>query len=168
MKRASTTSMTGIAAGLLTLAQAALAQDLVTTRVLSLDMARDIATAAIEACRKQGYQVSVAVTDRSGDPLVILRDIYSNRYLTQIALGKANAVVMSNVSSAELRRNRGDMVNELNLLEGVLVLDGGLPVQVAGSLVGAVGVSGAPSGQVDEGCARKGIDAVQEILDFAE
>ncbi|MGD2112357.1 MAG: heme-binding protein [Gammaproteobacteria bacterium] len=168
MKQASLVSTTAMAAGLLALVQTAVAQDLVNARILALDMARDIASAAIEACRKDGYQVSVAVTDRSGDPLVILRDIYSNRYLTKIALGKANAVVMSNVSSAELRRNRGDMVNELNLLDGILVLDGGLPVQVAGSLVGAVGVSGAPTGEVDEMCARKGIDAVQERLDFAD
>jgi len=144
------------------------AQGLVDVKLLSLDLARDIAEAAIESCRKSGYQVSVVVSDRSGEPLVVMRDIYSNRYFTELALGKTNAVIMANTSSAELRRNRPDMVNELNLLDGVMVLAGGVPVQVAGSLVGAVGVSGAPGGDLDEACARAGVEAVRETLEFGD
>lgn len=144
------------------------AAGLVQVKLLSLDMARTIGEAAIEACRKDGYQVSVVVTNRSGEPLVVMRDIYSNRYFTQLALGKANAVIMANTSSAQLRQNRPDMVNELNLLDGVMVLAGGVPVQVAGSLVGAVGVSGAPGGDLDESCASAGVEAVQDELDFAD
>ena len=163
------TGITGILAGLLlTTAAPACAEGLVKVRLLSLDMARTIAEAALEACRKDGYQVSVVVADRSGEPLVIMRDIYSNRYFTQLALGKTNAVVMANTTSAQLRRNRPDMVNELNLLDGVLVLAGGVPVQAAGSLVGAVGVSGAPGGDLDEACARAGAEAVREELEFAD
>lgn len=144
------------------------AQGLVTTKLLSLDMAQSIAEAAIKACRKDGYQVSVVVTDRSGEPMVVMRDVYSNRYFTELAHGKTNAVIMGNTSSADLRSNRADMVNELNLLDGVMVLAGGLPVQVAGSLVGAVGVSGAPGGDLDEACARAGIEAVEEELEFSD
>jgi uncharacterized protein GlcG (DUF336 family) len=162
-------SLTGsLLAGLVTIVSGSVQAELLTTKLLPLDMARDIASSAIEACRKDGYQVSVVVTDRSGEPLVVMRDVYSNRYFTQLAQGKANAVILANTSSAELRRNRADMVNELNLLDGVMVLAGGLPVQAAGSLLGAVGVSGAPGGDKDEACARAGIEAVQEDLEFAD
>jgi uncharacterized protein GlcG (DUF336 family) len=162
-------SLTGsLLAGLVTVVSASVQAELLTTKLLPLDMARAIASSAIEACRKDGYQVSVVVTDRSGEALVVMRDVYSNRYFTQLAQGKANAVIMANTSSAELRRNRADMVNELNLLDGVKVLAGGLPVQAAGSLLGAVGVSGAPGGDLDEACARAGIEAVQEDLEFAD
>ena len=157
-----------VAGLLLTMVGPASAAGLVKVKLLSVDMARTIAGAALEACRKDAYQVSVVVTDRGGEPLVVMRDIYSNRYFTQLALGKTNAVIMANTTSAELRRNRPDMVNELNLLDGVMVLAGGVPVQVAGSLVGAVGVSGAPGGDLDEACARAGVEAVQEELEFAE
>jgi uncharacterized protein GlcG (DUF336 family) len=161
--------LAGMTAGLLLMSTAPVgAEVLVQAKLLSLDMARTIAGAAIEACRKDGYQVSVVVTDRSGEPLVIMRDVYSNRYFTQLAHGKTQAVLMANTTSAELRKNRADMVNELNLLDGVMVLAGGVPVQVAGSLVGAVGVSGAPGGDLDEACAQAGVDAVQDELDFAE
>jgi uncharacterized protein GlcG (DUF336 family) len=150
------------------LALPAAADDVIAVKLMTLELARDIATAAVDACRKDGYQVSVVVVDRSGRTQVVLRDVFANQYMTQLAQGKANAVILSGTSSAELRNNRADIADELNLLEDVLVLDGGLPVRVAGSVIGAVGVSGAPGGDKDAACAQRGIDAVQERLDFAD
>ena len=144
------------------------AEDVVPSRLMGLDLARDIAQGAIDHCRKDGYQISVVVTDRSGDALVVMRDVFVSKYMTQLAHGKANAVVLSNTSSAEVRVNMARIRDELNLLEGVLLMDGGLPIRVAGSLIGAVSVSGAPGGDKDEACAQQGIEAVQERLDFAD
>ena len=144
------------------------ASDLVPTRLLGLELARDIAGAAVEACRKDGYQVAVVVSDRSGDPVVILRDVFVSKYMVQIAQNKTNAVVMSNSSSGELRTNMARIRDELNELDGVLLMEGGVPIRFNGSLIGAVGVSGAPGGDKDEACARKGVEAVQERLDFAD
>ena len=150
------------------LALPAAAEDVIAVKLMTLELARDIASAAVDACRKDGYQVSVVVVDRSGRTQVVLRDVFANQYMTQLAQGKANAVILSGTSSAELRNNRADIADELNLLEDVLVLDGGLPVRVAGSVIGAVGVSGAPGGDKDAACAQRAIDAVQERLDFAD
>lgn len=147
------------------LALPAAAEDVITVKLMTLELARDIATAALDACRKDGYQVSVVVVDRSGRIQVVLRDVFANQYMTQLAQAKANAVILSGTSSAELRNNRADIADELNLLQDLLVLDGGLPVRVAGSVIGAVGVSGAPGGDKDAACAQRGIDAVQERLD---
>jgi uncharacterized protein GlcG (DUF336 family) len=85
-----------------------------------------------------------------------------------IAEGKANAVVLSGVSTRELAENQADILDELNLLEGVLILRGGVPIRAAGSLIGAIGVSGAPGGDKDEACALKGLESVEERLEFAE
>ena len=150
------------------LALPAAAEDVIDVKLMTLELARDIATGAVDACRKDGYQVSVVVVDRSGRTQVVLRDVFANQYLTQLAQGKANAVILSGTSSGELRNNRADIADELNLLEDLLVLDGGLPIRVAGSVIGAVGVSGAPGGDKDAACAQRGIDAVQERLDFAD
>ena len=146
----------------------AIAGDVVSVKLMTLELARDIAQGAIDACRKDGYQVSVVVVDRSGRTQVLMRDVFANQYLTELALGKANAVILSGTGSGALRENRADIAAELNLLDNLLVLDGGLPIQVAGSLVGAVGVSGAPGGDRDAACAQHGIDTVQERLDFAD
>ena len=147
---------------------AAMTEDVVGVKLMTLEVASDIATAAVEACRKDGYQVSVVVVDRAARTQVVMRDVFANQYFTQLAQGKANAVILSGTGSGELRVNRADIADELNLLEGILVLDGGLPIRVAGSIIGAVGVSGAPGGDLDAACAQRGIDAVQERLDFAD
>ena len=150
------------------LAQAVPAADLIPAKLMSLDLARDIAQGTIDACRKDGYQIAVVVTDRSGHPLVVMRDVFASDYMRQIAHSKSNAVVLSHMNSGDMRRDLADIVPELNHLPGLLVMRGGLPVRVAGSIIGAVGVSGAPGGELDEACAQKGIDAVQDRLDFAD
>jgi uncharacterized protein GlcG (DUF336 family) len=146
----------------------AVAGDVVNVKLMTLELARDIAMGAVDACRKDGYQVSVVVVDRSGRSQVVMRDVFANQYMTQLAQGKANAVILSGTGSGELRINRADIADELNLLDDLLVLDGGLPIRVAGSVIGAVGVSGAPGGDLDAACAQRGIDSVQERLDFAD
>ena len=146
----------------------AFAEDVVPSRLLGLDLARDIAQGAIDACRKDGYQVSAVVTDRSGDDVVVMRDVFSSKYMMQLARNKANAVVMSGLASGEVRENMARIRDELNELDGVLLIEGGVPISVAGSMIGAVGVSGAPGGDKDAACARRGIEAVQERLDFAD
>jgi uncharacterized protein GlcG (DUF336 family) len=152
----------------LSLASGAFAEDVVPSRLLGLDLARDIAQGAIDACRKEGFQVAAVVTDRSGDAVVVMRDVFTSKYMMQLAHNKANAVVMSGLPSGELRENMARIRDEFNELDGVLLLEGGLPIRVAGSMIGAVGVSGAPGGDKDAACAQRGLDAVQERLEFAD
>ncbi len=144
------------------------AEDVVPARLLGLDLARDIAQGAIDACRKDGYQVAAVVTDRSGDAVVVMRDVFTSKYMMELAHNKANAVVMSGLASGEVRDNMARIRDELNELDGVLLVEGGLPIRVAGSMIGAIGVSGAPGGDKDAACARRGLEAVVERLEFAD
>ena len=113
--------------------------DVLESRVMTLKLATDIAVAAVKSCRDAGYQVSAVVVDRSGAPQVVMRDVYASRFTVEIAERKANAVVLSGVSSSEFRVNRADVVSEMNEVDGILVLDGAVPVRAAGTLLGAVG-----------------------------
>jgi uncharacterized protein GlcG (DUF336 family) len=135
---------------------------------MSAALARDIAQHALEACQGKGYQVTAVVVDRDGIPQAMTRDVYASRFTIQIAREKANAVVLSGVASGEFRRNRADIREEMNHVNGVLMLQGALPIRVGGALVGALGVSGAPGGDKDEECARAALDAVRERLEFAQ
>jgi uncharacterized protein GlcG (DUF336 family) len=54
----------------------------------------------------------------------------------------------------------------LRQLPGVVIIGGGMIVEASGSLVGAVGVSGAPGGDSDDACAKAGIEAIRDKLDF--
>lgn len=144
------------------------AADTITVKRMSMELASDVAKAAVEECRKRGYQVSAVVVDRNGIPQVMMRDVLSNRFTIQIAEEKANAVILSGVSSSEFRKNRADIRQEMNHVDGIIVLEGGMPIRAGGSLLGAVGVSGAPGGDIDEACARKAVESVQERLEFAD
>ena len=135
---------------------------------MTLELAADIARAAVDACRADGWQVTAVVVDRSGIPQAMLRDLNASRFTIQIATEKANAVILSGVTSAEFRRNRDDIRQEMNHVDGILVLEGGVPIRAAGTLVGAVGVSGAPGGDKDEACALKALETVRERLEFAD
>lgn len=157
-----------LASALAAAMQSAVAADVVSVKAMSLEVARDIAQAAVEACREDGYQVSAVVVDRSAVPQVIFRDVYASNFTTDIAQRKANAVILAGVGTQEFVANRPDLTAVLNHMDSLLALPGGLPIRAAGALLGAVGVSGAPGGDLDEKCAQKGIDAVAERLEFAE
>jgi len=142
--------------------------DVITVKKMSMELAATIADKAVKTCRNDGYQVTAVVVDRNGEAQVMMRDVHASRFTMQLAEGKANAVILGGVSSGEIRENRQDIRPELNHVNGVLIMQGGLPIRAAGSLIGAVGVSGAPGGDKDEVCAQKALDAVQDRLDFIE
>ncbi|MEW8428926.1 MAG: heme-binding protein, partial [gamma proteobacterium symbiont of Ctena orbiculata] len=72
------------------------------------------------------------------------------------------------IASGEFRDNRRDIQQEMNHVNGVLLLQGGLPISAGGYQLGAIGVSGAPGGERDELCAKDAIDKVQDRLEFAD
>ena len=145
------------------------AQDaLVTYKSLSPELALDLARTALGECRKRGYQVAVAVVDRFGVTQVMLRDRFAGAHTPATAAGKA-------WTAASFRTNTTDLVAltqpgmpqaGVRNLPGAVVLGGGHVIEAGGSLVGAVGVSGAPGGDADDACAKAGIDAVRDRLDF--
>lgn len=156
-----------LAAGPAVAAQAP-ATDVLLVRQMGPGLARDIVDAAVANCRDKGYQVTAVVVDRDGIVQALLRDVYASRFTLQIAEQKANATILSGLPSAQFRANRGDIRAEMNHVDGVLMLEGGVPIEAAGSLLGAVGVSGAPGGDQDALCAQAGVDAVRERLQFVE
>tara|TARA_B100000427_G_scaffold201175_1_gene167185 strand:- start:24 stop:530 length:507 start_codon:yes stop_codon:yes gene_type:complete len=142
--------------------------EIIKVRIMSSDLAATIAQGAVHTCREKGYQASAVVLDRAGNMIAAQRDTLASRHTLEIAERKAGLVVMSGADSAFMRKNREDIRPELNQMKGIIVMEGGLQIRVAGSLVGAVGVSGAPGGDIDAECAQGGIDKVRDILDFAD
>lgn len=146
----------------------ATAEDLITSRRMSMDLARDLASKAVEACRTRGYNVSAVVVDRDGIVQVVLRDSRASRFTIELATRKANAVTLSGVAGSEFRRARQDIRDEINNVQELSMLEGAVPVRSGGALLGALGVSGAPGGDKDELCAQEAVSALAERLEFAE
>ena len=140
----------------------------VSTRALSMELANKLAMSAARYCTKQGYQVSVAVTDRSGKLLAFIKNPLAGSHTIDVAILKA-------ATSASFQTPTIDMMKGFDRLRdapGVLLIGGGLPVRIGGHMYGAVGVSGAPAkkrtGDVDHACGQKGIDAIKEAIEFAQ
>jgi uncharacterized protein GlcG (DUF336 family) len=144
------------------------ASDSLTVRTIGMELARDIVSESIKACRKNGYQVSAVVVDRNGLIQAALRDDLASRFTLQIAEEKANSVILSGINSGEFRKSRGDIRPELNHMDDLIIMQGALPIEIAGSRIGAIGISGAPGGEKDESCAQQALDKLIDRLEFAE
>jgi uncharacterized protein GlcG (DUF336 family) len=145
------------------------AQDaIVTYKSLSPKAALELAGAALSECQKRGYQVAVAVVDRSGVPQVMLRDRFAGPHTPPTATGKAWTAVTFRTSTTELNAISQPGMQQAGLrnLPNVVMIGGGLVVEAAGSLLGGIGVSGAPGGDADQACAKVGIEAIRDKLDF--
>lgn len=139
-----------------------------TTRLMTLETATQAARAALESCRKAGYQVAVAVVDRSGVTQVVLRDRYAGPHTPDMAVDKAWTAVSFRTDTGALAQATaaGKPMSGIRSRPRVAAVGGGVAIEGAGALLGAIGVSGAPGGERDEACARAGIAAVQANLDF--
>ncbi len=153
----------------LALAGAASAQDAVfQTRSLTPEAALKAAQTALESCRKQGYQVAVAITDRSGLLQVLLRDRFAGAHTVTVAADKAWTAASFRQSTLEFGRETqaGKPMSAIRDVPRVIAAGGGLPIEGGGSMLGAIGVSGAPGGEADESCAKAGIKAIADSLEF--
>lgn len=141
--------------------------DVVKIERMSLDLANEIAKRSVEACRKQGYWVSAVVVDRSANVQVMLRDTYAARFTMEIARKKANSAIMAGVDSADFVKSRKDIRHEINNIDGLIMMRGGLLVKSGAITLGAVGVSGAPGGDKDAACAFQALASLKERLTFS-
>ncbi|MGL5167445.1 MAG: GlcG/HbpS family heme-binding protein [Afipia sp.] len=146
----------------------AFAQDTtVAYKSLSPELAQDAAKAALADCRTRGYQVAVAVVDRFGTPQVMLRDRFAGAHTPPTATGKAWTAVSFKSSTNDLNAaTQTPAMQGLRNLPNVVIIGGGLMIEAGGSLLGGIGVSGAPGGDADEACAKAGIAAIKDKLDF--
>ena len=134
---------------------------------LTVETAQKIAQAAMAECRKGAAQVGVTVIDRGGHPVVVLRDTLAPDLTLAISREKAYTAMSFNAATSALE-DRFPKPNSIGKVPGLLFAAGGVPIAAAGNIVGAVGVSGAPSGEADEKCANAGLQAVLFDLEAAE
>lgn len=154
---------------LLGLTGTSLAQEAVfQTRSLTPETALAAAHAALESCRKQGYQIAVAVVDRAGVTQVVLRDRLAGAHTVDVAANKAWTAASFRTSTTALAAETqpGRPMSGLRNLPRFLAAGGGLVIEAGGTMLGAIGVSGAPGGDADEACAQAGIKAISDAIEF--
>jgi len=141
---------------------------LVTFKMMTPETALTVAQTALRDCRDRGYQVAVAVVDRFGNLQVLLRDRFAGVHTIETARRKAWTAVSFRTDTTVMaeQTQSGKEASGVRFVDQAMMVGGGIVIQGAGSVVGGVGVSGAPGGAADDECARAGIVAVQGDLDF--
>ena len=126
------------------------------------------ALAAMSQCRKDGFQTAVAVVDRAGVVQVVLRDRYAGAHTPDMAVAKAwtAASFRQSTSLLAIETQPGKPMSGIRQLPRVIVAGGGLPIEGAGNLLGAIAVSGAPGGDADDACAKAGLKAIADEIEF--
>jgi uncharacterized protein GlcG (DUF336 family) len=158
-----------LAASAFGMASSAPAEDaIITYKSLAPDAAFELAQAALQTCRNNGYQVAVVVMDRFGDPLVMLRDRFVGLPAPAIAANKAYTAISFRMTTGDFAKavQSGQFGAGLTAMPRIVTLAGGILVEAGGSVLGAVGVAGAPGGDTDEECAKAGLDAIRDKLEF--
>lgn len=145
-------------------------QILFSSKSLTPEAALMVAKAALDACRKEGMQVAVAIIDKGSNIQVLLRDRLTSVPATDAAILKAKTALGFRISTTDLAEalNTNKDLQGLKQLPGLLVLGGGITIEAAGATVGAVGVGGANDSKIDEKCAKAGVAAIQDLLEFAD
>ena len=141
----------------------AVAEGLPSQTVLPLASAFTAATAAMEKCKADGYRVSVAVVDRSGRVKTLLRGDGAGPHTLNSSRKKA-------FTAASMRRPTtefAELITKMPALQGlrdmdpnILILGGGMPIEIAGEVVGGIGVGGAPGAHLDDACAQAGLISI--------
>ena len=144
--------------------QAQAQQGVLTQKNVSLFLAQSIAGAALEKCQSMGYKVSVAVIDRAGLQVVMLRGDGAGLHTPEGADRKAYTARTYGSPSADFakRATSGPEYAPAIQYTRVLALGGGLPIKLGNEVIGAVGVSGSPG--KDDVCSQAGIDKVADQL----
>ena len=161
-------TLAAIAVAMAIVTPAAADKMLVTTSSMTTTAALTAAQAALAQCQKNGHTVTVAVVDRAGIPLALLRDNLAGAHTTRTAIDKAWTTTSFRMDTAELADSTqaGKPSSGIRALPHVIAMGGGMPIRAKGSIVGGIGVSGAPGGDADDACAQAGIRAVSDGLEL--
>jgi uncharacterized protein GlcG (DUF336 family) len=137
-------------------------------KTLTPETALRAAQAALAKCRADGFQVSVAVVDRSGLVQALLRDRFAGAHTPETATNKAWTAVSFRTNTSDLQKSTqpGQPSSGIRNLPRVVAVGGGLKIESSGSIAAGIGVSGAPGGDNDEACANAGIKAISDSLEF--
>ena len=149
----------GVSALACGLGLATAAAQLLTHKDLSLAVATDIAVAAVDACKAQGYNVSVHVLGREGQVVVALRNPAAGFATYENSMKKAFTARTTRAPSGRFAEAvKGNPNAGQFFLTNFVAAQGALPIQVGNDVIGAIGISGAPGGDKDEACAKAALD----------
>ncbi|CAD5371333.1 Heme-binding protein [Rubrivivax sp. A210] len=136
------------------------AQAVRTERNMSLALATQLAQASVANCAAHGYAVTATVVDRAGSVRAVARADNAGPHTLDASAAKAytSASARNNTLAMMEAAQKNPAAANLVHIPGFLLLGGGVPVRAGQEVIGAIGVGGAPGGNLDEQCATAALD----------
>lgn len=123
---------------------------------------------AVATCAAQGLKVTALTIDSEGVPIAMISGDGAAAITQRIASGKATTALKTKMTSGEAaERAKTDQSFAAQLMADPAMgppRQGGIPIRIGTEIIGAIAVSGAPSGAQDEPCAKAGLAKIQERL----
>jgi uncharacterized protein GlcG (DUF336 family) len=143
----------------------ATAQTLPTHRIPAA-LALEAVGAAVAACAQQGYSETAVLVDADGVRQAVLRGDRAGAHTLDSAYDKAYtaASFKSDTSALVERAKTVPIAPLLAKLPNLLLFGGGLVIKIDDEIVGAIGAAGAPGGELDDACARAGLEKIRDRL----
>lgn len=132
---------------------------------LSLSLANKMVAAAMQQCEHEGYQVSIAVVDKSGVIRTQVRMDGAGAHTIESSFRKAYtsaSLKLPTLRMAQIAAKDPELQGLHHMASNILLLGGGLPIIINNEVVGGIGVGGAPGAHLDEACAEAGLKVIQE------
>ncbi len=145
----------------------AFADGLLTTHRLSAELAGTVASEVVASCARQGYAETAVVVDADGVRQAMLRGDRAGSHTLDSANDKAYTAASFKSDTAALVERAKSVPGFSGLftqLPHLILFGGGVVIKVGDEVIGAVGASGAPGGNLDEACARSGVDKIRDQL----
>jgi uncharacterized protein GlcG (DUF336 family) len=144
---------------------AASAQTLPTHRIPA-SLATEAASEAVASCAKGGYSETAVVVDADGATIVAVRGDGAGIHTLDSAHDKAyTSVTFRNDTMVLADRAKGDgPIALLAKLPHILFFPGGVVIKLGDEVIGGIGAAGAPGGNLDDNCAKAGLDKIRDRL----
>jgi uncharacterized protein GlcG (DUF336 family) len=141
------------------------AQTLTTHRIPAA-LATEAASEAVASCAKGGYTETAVVVDADGATIAAIRGDGAGIHTLDSAHDKAyTSATFKNDTMALADRAKTDgPITPLAKLPHILFFPGGVVIKLDNEIIGAIGAAGAPGGNLDDGCAKAGVDKIRDRL----
>lgn len=134
----------------------------VSLKTLAPHIANKMVVASVEYCTQQGYKVSAALVGRDGRLLSFLRHPLSGPHTIRVSERKAFTAASLQAPTSQMQSRQ-----DLSFAPGILLIVGGVPINVGGQFYGGIAVAGADP-KMDEECALHGVKAAADELEFVD
>jgi uncharacterized protein GlcG (DUF336 family) len=153
--------------GVATLPTVASAEGLLATRRIPAELASQAVMEAVASCTRQGYAETAVLVDADGVRQAVLRGDRAGSHTLDSAFDKAYTSASFKADTGALferSKTAPGFSNLFTQLPHLILLGGGVVIKVGDEVVGAIGAAGAPGADLDEACARAGIDKIRDQL----